>query len=434
MLVRSETLGRTVSIPWLCDPVLAHYLVNEAPYSISAFGLTKKALDARCLSQLGVTKTSWLRTMAPDVYSEYCHITKKPLGSSGRPKLIDMVRLVTRVSRMDVLSVRDDGAVEVSCRDCSARYTRSGTQAMSGARCRSCSQPRGASAPNFVSEEEFLLSMEREHPGWMNRWVMGEYVSSSKSTTFSCTGCGHKITCSPGHFRSWRSITCSRCIAASGFYSYGELLVGACLSSAGIVYDSQMRVSSSTGRVMYADFFLPEYGLAIEYHGAQHYSGGRFSHRRSLSEQRKRDSSLREALIGLGFGYVEIPYTAHTIDLVASCLSEAIGVNIDIEAARCELRRTARISDVISFYSSHSLGDTLDRFKLSRSTVDQWFKDAIGCTKREYTKMQARRLISEDTFTDWETAQAAILNTTGELRKRSYVLILMREARYEQQS
>lgn len=35
---------------------------------------------------------------------------------------------------------------------------------------------------------------------------------------------------------------------------------------------------------------------------------------------------------------------------------------------------------------------------------------------------------------DWGTAQEAILNTTGELRKRSYVLILMQEARDEQQA
>lgn len=83
-----------------------------------------------------------------------------------------------------------------------------------------------------------------------------------------CGECGNIFVALPAKILSGHTTSCG-CIRRSS----GEKLIATYLKSSGIAYESEKRFSDCADiRSLPFDFYLPEYNIAIEYQGQQHYT------------------------------------------------------------------------------------------------------------------------------------------------------------------
>lgn len=93
--------------------------------------------------------------------------------------------------------------------------------------------------------------------------------------------------------------------------SKGERLIEAILTELEIDYDAQhifCDCRSKNNRVLYFDFYLPDYNCCIEYDGEQHYKGWR-GNIKTLPNIQDRDKIKDEYCIKNNIKLIRIPYT-----------------------------------------------------------------------------------------------------------------------------
>lgn len=84
--------------------------------------------------------------------------------------------------------------------------------------------------------------------------------------------CGNEIDANTSQLKS-RSVSSCGCLKSKGEYKIIQLL-----QSLNITFETQKSfkdcINPNTGRLLFFDFYLPDYNILIEYDGAQHYKDG----------------------------------------------------------------------------------------------------------------------------------------------------------------
>lgn len=111
---------------------------------------------------------------------------------------------------------------------------------------------------------------------------------SNKKISFTCPCCGHEKVDIIGEVYR-HGLKCPNCI---GGISYPEYFVSLMIKQLEIRFQTQYRPTWSQGRRY--DFYLPDYNMIIETHGAQHYEDCKKWTRFSLEEQQEIDRLKKE--------------------------------------------------------------------------------------------------------------------------------------------
>lgn len=121
-----------------------------------------------------------------------------------------------------------------------------------------------------------------------------------------------ELICPNGHLWAvtwdnfYRGNRCARC--ASSYK--GERFVEAELVANGLSYVPQYAFKTEEFRTQYFDFYLPDYAVAIEYNGRQHYEPlACYGGQEEFELTQKRDQAKREYCLANGITLIDIPYT-----------------------------------------------------------------------------------------------------------------------------
>lgn len=103
--------------------------------------------------------------------------------------------------------------------------------------------------------------------------------------------CGHKHSMRIEYFLNGNGCLCPNCYTKNT--SIGELIVKEVLDELGIKYQRQFKIFTGSKNFQRLDFYLPDFGVAVEYNGIQHYQVTPFFHRKnevsSLQYQQEKD-------------------------------------------------------------------------------------------------------------------------------------------------
>lgn len=111
--------------------------------------------------------------------------------------------------------------------------------------------------------------------------------------------------------------------------SMGENIISNILSSNGIVFHKQKTFPHCIYKTkLKFDFFLPDYGMAIEYDGEQHYRESSGWHKKvPLSVIKDRDKTKDEFCFDSGITMLRIPYTE--INKIKEILEDNLFVSLN---------------------------------------------------------------------------------------------------------
>lgn len=114
--------------------------------------------------------------------------------------------------------------------------------------------------------EEFQDEISQIHP---NIKILGEYVGSRTKIKYLCTRCGYEHSATPTNLLT--GYGCPRCKSVSR----GESRIEAFLKENNIIYEKEKCFDDCRDQLpLRFDFYLPDYNMAIEFQGEQHYQVG----------------------------------------------------------------------------------------------------------------------------------------------------------------
>lgn len=184
---------------------------------------------------------------------------------------------------------------------------------LSGKGCPECAKER-ISEKNRLTTEYVIQMAKNIHPEY--DYSNSVYSKTSEDFNFICPKHGEvKLRAS--------SLLYSHCGCPLCHKSIGENKVKKYLDSNNILYKEQYKIRTNENiRVSgysYADFYLPDYNVIIEYNGIQHYkSVNRFGGEDSLIDQQRRDSYVKWFCYLNGLYFLEISYQDENIEEIIS--------------------------------------------------------------------------------------------------------------------
>lgn len=130
-----------------------------------------------------------------------------------------------------------------------------------GCGCPKCAAKRVSEAQR-MSHEQFIDNITKVNT---DVEVLGKYNGSHKPILCRCTTCNHKWEATPSNLMGKHG--CPQCNS-----SRGEKEIRNWLNENGILYEAQKLFADCRDkRALPFDFYLPEYNVAIEYDGKQHF-------------------------------------------------------------------------------------------------------------------------------------------------------------------
>lgn len=200
--------------------------------------------------------------------------------------------------------------IKVKHKSCGNVYNVAPRDFLKGSRCAKC----------FY---ESTKMSQKEWNNTVNKLVNGEYIfledykGNGVNISVKHKTCGNIYKVKPNNF-----ITGHRCPKCNT--SIGENLVSKYLDNNKINYNVQHTFKDLKGKKGYLkyDFYLPEYGVLIEYNGIQHYKpieffGGVEVFKNTL----KRDSIKKEYALKHNYKFIEIPFYVSTGKLIEEKLN-----------------------------------------------------------------------------------------------------------------
>lgn len=170
------------------------------------------------------------------------------------------------------------------------------------------------------AKEKIKKSITMTHKEYINRLklihdrivVIGQYINARTPIEHMCLDCGLTWYVAPGNLLSGHG--CPYCNKIQK--SNGEKFIANWLNKNNISYISQKTFDDCKDKYMLRfDFYLPEYNVAIEYQGKQHYEPiDYFGGQESFDSSVRRDKIKREYCIQNGILLLEIPYFADLND------------------------------------------------------------------------------------------------------------------------
>lgn len=177
--------------------------------------------------------------------------------------------------------------------------------------------------------------------------------------------------------------------------SLGARMVYTILKENGYLFEIEKPIF--TGTWQYIDFYLPEYKVAIEYHGQQHYHDTGGYYEAELEVIQERDSRKEQYCKDNGIRLIQVPYTERTLERVQVHLSSVIDVPVQPKAV-LDYNPPMPNEEIIEYYKKHTKTETLSEYSEYGLSVSKL--DSI-CRAQNYNKSNRRvrstNLASEET-------------------------------------
>lgn len=179
--------------------------------------------------------------------------------------------------------------------------------------------------------------------------------------------------------------------------SRGEAMVADILKFNGIDYIVEHRVEIEGGTYRF-DFYLPKENIFIEYHGIQHFEEVPFMHSYTSFEKNKYHDKVKKIHAESAGTYLMIPYTDSTLEDITKKLSEKIvGLCTPSEGyfKEQESSRLRHIHEIAEYYHTHTEQETYDKFKVSKGTINRYYKAVYGLSRMDNRRKGTQEEIAE---------------------------------------
>jgi rubrerythrin len=192
--------------------------------------------------------------------------------------------------------------IEIKCKKCGYIFKQSLQSHALGAGCRLCGYEESKKKQRKPLEQ-FIKEAIEVHG---NRYDYSSVIYTNKNAKIllKCKTCGSiflQTACE--HLQGHGCRTCSK-------QSSGELLVANCLKKNNVEFIEQYAAPGCIYlNQLYFDFFLPDYNIAIEFNGIQHYQVvDYFGGEKEFLEQQKRDQAKKDYCLKENIFLIEIKY------------------------------------------------------------------------------------------------------------------------------
>lgn len=180
--------------------------------------------------------------------------------------------------------------------------------------------------------------------------------------------------------------------------SLGEQSLELILMFNNITYIKEHTVNID-GRDFRYDFYLPEHNVYVEYHGIQHFKEvSLFTRTISFEERTSIDERKKLYAESVG-GYVMIPYTDTSMDVITNSLKEAMNTQLVVPTHKYvqEYKNSLinRDQEIATYYLEHTDEETRRRYNVSRQTIQRAFIRVYGCDRTTY--IRDRKALGTDT-------------------------------------
>lgn len=226
-------------------------------------------------------------------------------------------------SDYSVLSNYKNATDKVSIRHnkCGNQYYVAPYSFLSGHRCPKCSNTeKGIKVSKALTKtnDKYLEELYEETAGTIKS--LEPYVNSQFPIRHECTDCGHVFLAAPTDIINHGS----RCPSCKG--SSGEHKIKQILDCKNISYEYPKKFSDLKDKTMlHYDFYLPDYGILIEYQGEQHYHPiSLFGGEEKFKTQKYHDCLKRSYAKEKGYSLVEICYKNSSIKEISDIINEEL--------------------------------------------------------------------------------------------------------------
>jgi len=168
--------------------------------------------------------------------------------------------------------------------------------------------------------------------------------------------------------------------------SIGERMVSSILTANAITFEEQRKLVID-GRTLFLDFYLPDYNLAIEYNGRQHYEAGSGFLEGALKTIQERDQAKRAWCQQNEVTLVEISYLVNSVREVAGLLAKYVPItefDVNISYANGLVSQ-----EVIDYYKTHLGSETAEHFGITKRQL------GLLCQRAGFNKREANKRIDK---------------------------------------
>lgn len=171
--------------------------------------------------------------------------------------------------------------------------------------CRLCRKTKQEGRSRILAKDKFDSNLNSSKTINPCIEVIGEYTSARSKILCKCKKCGSVIKLRPDHIL--RGIGCGKCTK-----SLGESLIKYYLVNNYIDHHTQYKFEDCKigKKPLPFDFFLPEYNIAIEFDGMQHYAPSElFGGPEEFRKLKLRDNCKSDYCASRGIKLIRIPFT-----------------------------------------------------------------------------------------------------------------------------
>lgn len=204
--------------------------------------------------------------------------------------------------------------VKIYCNECKKYFYKRPNDLLSGYGCPYC-------VGLYKTTEEYIDELKNLRDDFDEYdYSEAEYTSATCYITITHKICGHKFKQMANNHRS--GCKCPKC-AAFPTHSKLELKVGELLKEHNIIYEFQKTFDWLKYKsFLYLDYFLPEYNVAVEVQGDQHFHAYKgLGGEKNLKEQQARDATKLELCKEHGFKMFYITNKNPNIDEILNYIN-----------------------------------------------------------------------------------------------------------------
>lgn len=278
-------------------------LYPKCKYEILCFDSTKQNIRLKCLKCGKVHQFKKIFNVFARI--NFCSCEKEFLN------IKEKVEYLLKLNNFILLEWKGSGKkVKVQCKKCKNIQFRFPSEILKSPwYCKNCNN----SETQIMTKEDIQKKIDRKFG--KNNYEILNYSGWREKAVIKCESCKLIFKQNIGHFLD--GCGCPKCIRKR---SKGEKEISKWLSDKKIYFKSQYFLSYKDGTRGYADFYLPDYNLIIEYNGEQHYKPNIFfKGEENFLHQKERDLKKEKYCIENSIKLLIIPYWEFkNIDIILS--------------------------------------------------------------------------------------------------------------------
>lgn len=407
---------------------LINYAMQNTTYNtFKKYHIKDKAVDLLFKKHIGISKRKLFKMFDEDAYNKFKKVSSKRWTKDTFLKEATPILEYLNMSMLtDYLNTSEK--ILLRCNICKSEFYVTPHSIFKGNGCKTCHMNA------FCKSEEDIRRQYSEQLYKLEGWSWNKDISFANINTFRHS-CGYELKYTMYHFLNFHSGFCSQCEGKT--MSWGEALIATILSFNNIEYIKEFVFPKSRKRF---DFYLPKYNLLIEYDGIQHYKEIDFF-KYNLKKIKVNDNYKNQLAKKHNKKLIRISYKNESLKDILQILSNQLKLKLQYpkeemiastiknnplkykkiveyyknhsEKKTCEkfnisayklykyfkifnkglnktqyleskYSKTEKINIVANYYLNHSFKDTADKFHMSWSTINEYFKQKYKMSKTEY--------------------------------------------------